>query len=89
MSVFEKGKKPLHIPTIAKEVYDVTGAGDTVIATATLALLSGATIQEAAVLSNTAAGIVVGKIGTAGVTPSELLTSLERENQKIQKLNKK
>jgi len=78
MSVFEKGKKPLHIPTIAKEVYDVTGAGDTVIATATLALLSGATIQEAAALSNAAAGIVVGKIGTAGVTSSELLASLKK-----------
>jgi len=78
MSVLEKGKKSFHIPTIAKEVYDVTGAGDTVIACATLALLAGASIHDAAVLSNTAAGIVVGKIGTATVTPSELLSSLRK-----------
>jgi D-beta-D-heptose 7-phosphate kinase/D-beta-D-heptose 1-phosphate adenosyltransferase len=81
MSVLEKGKKSLHIPTIAKEVYDVTGAGDTVIACAALALLAGASIQEAAVLSNTAAGVVVGKIGTATVTPSELLSSLKKQYQ--------
>jgi len=76
LTVFEKGKKPLHIPTGAMEVYDVTGAGDTVIATAALALLSGGSIQEAAILANTAAGIVVGKIGTAAVTAEELLSSL-------------
>jgi len=76
LSVFERGKKPLHIPTIAKEVYDVTGAGDTVIATASLALLSDASIQEAAILANTAAGIVVGKLGTASLTPEELLQAL-------------
>ena len=76
MSVFEKGKKTLHIPTVAKEVYDITGAGDTVIATASLALLSGSTIDEAAVLANIAAGIVVGKIGTATSTSGELLDAL-------------
>jgi D-beta-D-heptose 7-phosphate kinase/D-beta-D-heptose 1-phosphate adenosyltransferase len=76
MSVFEKGKKAIHIPTVAKEVYDITGAGDTVIATAALALLSGSSILEAAVLANTAAGIVVGKIGTASVTSEELVASL-------------
>ena len=76
MSVFEKGKKALHIPTVAKEVYDITGAGDTVIATAALALLSDASILEAAELANIAAGIVVGKIGTAAVTSDELLDSL-------------
>lgn len=76
MTVFEKGEKALHIPAVAKEVYDITGAGDTVIATAALALLSGSSIQEAAVLANTAAGIVVGKIGTASVTSEELLASL-------------
>jgi D-beta-D-heptose 7-phosphate kinase/D-beta-D-heptose 1-phosphate adenosyltransferase len=78
MTVFEKGKKPLHIPTGAKEVYDVTGAGDTVIATAALVLLSGGSIQEAAILANTAAGIVVGKMGTAAVTSEELLSSLAK-----------
>lgn len=76
MSVFEKRKKVLHIPTVAKEVYDITGAGDTVIATAALALLSEASILEAAELANIAAGIVVGKIGTAAVTSDELLDSV-------------
>ncbi len=73
MSVFERGKAPVHIPTVAREVFDVTGAGDTVIATAALALLAGATLLEAAILANAAAGVVVGKIGTAVVTPEELL----------------
>lgn len=82
MSILERGKKSIHIPTKAIEVYDVTGAGDTVIATASLALLSGASIQEAAVLANTAAGIVVGKIGTATAGSSELLASLRKENNK-------
>lgn len=76
LTVFEKGKKEIHIPTIAKEVFDVTGAGDTVIATASLALLSSASILEAAMLANAAAGVVVGKIGTATVTPDELINAL-------------
>jgi D-beta-D-heptose 7-phosphate kinase/D-beta-D-heptose 1-phosphate adenosyltransferase len=76
MSIFEQGKKPIHIPTNAREVFDVTGAGDTVIATAALALLSGATIQEAAILANAAAGVVVAKIGTATCSPEELLSAL-------------
>jgi rfaE bifunctional protein kinase chain/domain len=76
LTVFEKGKKEIHIPTIAKEVFDVTGAGDTVIATASLALLSDASILEAAMLANAAAGVVVGKIGTATVTPGELINAL-------------
>jgi D-beta-D-heptose 7-phosphate kinase/D-beta-D-heptose 1-phosphate adenosyltransferase len=65
----------LHIPTVAKEVFDVSGAGDTVIATFTLAIAGGASPLEAALLSNHAAGIVVGKIGTATVTAEELLQS--------------
>ncbi len=64
-----------HIPTIAQEVFDVSGAGDTVIATFTLAIAAGASPIEAAIISNHAAGIVVGKIGTATVTPEELLSS--------------
>lgn len=76
LSVFEAGRKPVHIPTIAQEVFDVTGAGDTVVAAAALALMAGATILEAACLSNAAAGIVVGKIGTAAVTPEELIAAL-------------
>ncbi len=77
MSIFEKRKKAIHIPTVAKEVFDITGAGDTVIGTAALAVVSGASILEAAVLANIAAGIVVGKIGTATVTSEELLNSLK------------
>jgi D-glycero-beta-D-manno-heptose-7-phosphate kinase len=62
-------QKPFHIPTVAQEVFDVSGAGDTVIAAFTLAIAAGASPMEAALLSNYAAGIVVGKIGTATVTP--------------------
>jgi len=78
LSVFEKGKKTVHIPAHAKQVYDVTGAGDTVIAVSSLALLAGASILEASQLANTAAGIVVGKLGTATLTPEELLSALRR-----------
>ncbi len=76
MAVFERGRRPIHIPTVAREVFDVTGAGDTVIAAASLALLCGATIREAALIANAAAGIVVGKIGTATATPRELTAAL-------------
>jgi rfaE bifunctional protein kinase chain/domain len=72
MSLFEKKKPPVHIPTRAREVYDVTGAGDTVISTLTLALAAGAPLRIAAELANHAAGIVVGKLGTAAVSRSEL-----------------
>ena len=65
-----------HIPTVAREVYDVTGAGDTVIATLALALASGASLEEAAVLANHGAGVVVGKVGTASVTRDELLATI-------------
>ena len=73
MSLYEQAAKPLHIPATAREVFDVTGAGDTVIATAALSLAAGATLTEAAILANMAAGIVVGKLGTATVTSEELL----------------
>jgi rfaE bifunctional protein kinase chain/domain len=76
MTVFQNGKKLIHIPTVAREVFDVTGAGDTVIAASALALLAGASIEQAAAIANAAAGIVVGKIGTATATPEELLTAL-------------
>lgn len=72
------GEKPFHIPTVAQEVFDVSGAGDTVIATFTMAIAGGAAPIEAAILSNHAAGVVVGKIGTATLTPAELLASFER-----------
>lgn len=76
MSLFEKSKLPIHIPTVAKEVYDVSGAGDTVIATLSLALTSGASFKEAAILANHAAGIKVGKVGTAPVHLKELRENL-------------
>lgn len=77
MSLFVRGAKPLHIPTAAREVFDVTGAGDTVVATLALALSVGAQLPEAAVLANVAAGVVVGKLGTATANPDELLAALE------------
>lgn len=77
MLLCQRGQKPFHIPTVAQEVFDVSGAGDTVIACFTLAIAAGASPIEAAILSNHAAGIVVGKIGTATVGPEELLASLE------------
>jgi len=76
MSVFEDGRVT-HIPAVGKEVYDVTGAGDTVIAALGLALTSGAALREAAVIANHAAGVVVGKVGTATVSRQELLDALK------------
>ena len=75
MLLCQRDRRPFHIPTIAQEVFDVSGAGDTVIATFTLAIAAGASPREAAILSNHAAGIVVGKIGTATVVPEELAAS--------------
>jgi len=72
MLLCPRGEKPTLIPTVAQEIYDVSGAGDTVIASFTLAIAAGASPAEAAVFSNHAAGVVVGKMGTAVVTPREL-----------------
>lgn len=72
MDLFERGGRDFHIPAEAKEVFDVTGAGDTAIGIFALSLASGASFREAAYLANKAAGIVVGKIGTATVSPAEL-----------------
>ena len=76
MSLFEDGRVT-HIPAVAKEVYDVTGAGDTVLAALALAMASGASLQEAAVIANHAAGVVVGRAGTATVSREELLEALK------------
>jgi D-beta-D-heptose 7-phosphate kinase/D-beta-D-heptose 1-phosphate adenosyltransferase len=76
MSLFTADGAITHIPTVAREVYDVTGAGDTVIATLTLALATGASFREAAVMANHAAGVVVGKLGTATVSREELLKTI-------------
>jgi len=72
MKLFEKDSRPTYIPTVAQEVFDVSGAGDTVIAAFTLALAAGASKLEAAHIANSAAGIVVGKVGTAVTTRKEL-----------------
>ena len=72
MSLLEESGLLINIPTTAREVYDVTGAGDTVIATLTLALASGATPEEAAIIANQAAGIVVAKVGTATASRAEI-----------------
>jgi D-beta-D-heptose 7-phosphate kinase/D-beta-D-heptose 1-phosphate adenosyltransferase len=77
MMLFRSGEKPFHIPTRAQEVFDVSGAGDTAIALFTLSLCGGATPAEAADISNHASGVVVGKLGTATLTPAELLVSFE------------
>jgi len=77
MSLFEKDGKITNIPTFAKEVYDIIGAGDTSVATLTLALASGANLEEAAIIANHAAGITVGKIGTSTVSLEELKRSIE------------
>jgi D-glycero-beta-D-manno-heptose-7-phosphate kinase len=79
MMLFEKGKKPHHIPTKARQVFDVSGAGDTAIALFTLALCCDATPAEAADIANHASAVVVGKLGTATVTPEELSASFQND----------
>ncbi len=77
MMLFQRGLAPFALPTRAQEVFDVSGAGDTVIALFTLCLAAGATAEEAAEMANHAAGVVVGKLGTATLSPAELLKSFE------------
>lgn len=72
MALFEKDRRTAKIPTTAREVFDVSGAGDTVIAVFALGISVGASLRDAAILSNLAAGIVVGKLGTATIEPTEL-----------------
>ncbi len=79
MIIFEKGKSYHKIPTVAQEVFDVSGAGDTVIAVYTLSVISGASAPMAAHIANYAAGIVVGKVGIAVVEKGDLLKGLRRE----------
>jgi len=80
MSLFKREAPPQHFSATAREVFDVTGAGDTVLATCALALGTGACPEEATILANHAAGIVVGKVGTAIVTPRELRRELEERS---------
>jgi len=79
MALFEKNGEITNIPTVAKEVYDVSGAGDTVTACLGLAIAANATLKDAAIIANHAAGIVVGKVGTATCTIEELKKSIENE----------
>jgi D-beta-D-heptose 7-phosphate kinase/D-beta-D-heptose 1-phosphate adenosyltransferase len=76
MLLCQPDQAPTHIPTAAQEVFDVSGAGDTVIAAFTLAVAAGASPLEAALISNCTAGIVVGKVGTATALPEELLARI-------------
>jgi D-beta-D-heptose 7-phosphate kinase/D-beta-D-heptose 1-phosphate adenosyltransferase len=77
MLLCRRNESPFLIPTVAQEVFDVSGAGDTVIASFTAAIAAGASPVEAAIFSNHAAGVVVGKVGTAAVSPEELLQSFK------------
>lgn len=81
MMLLESGNEPLFLSTQAREVYDVTGAGDTVIATLAGALASGQSLASAAALANIAAGLVVRKIGVATVTPGEIQVALHQRGQ--------
>ncbi len=81
MSLFEAGRPVAHIPTFAREVYDVTGAGDTVMAVLAMALAAGAPLPAAAVLANYGAGVVVGKRGTATVSRAELARAIRDVRQ--------
>lgn len=81
MTLLQPGHAPLHLPTEAREVFDVTGAGDTVIAALAAALAAGQDLAHACRLANLAAGIVVGKLGTATVSPAELQRALRHEDE--------
>jgi D-beta-D-heptose 7-phosphate kinase/D-beta-D-heptose 1-phosphate adenosyltransferase len=76
MSLFEKSGRYTHLPTVAREVFDVTGAGDTVVGVVALALAAGADYPEACYLANHAAGVVIREVGTATCSPTQLRGSL-------------
>ena len=82
MALFQKGKSLVKISTVAQDVFDVSGAGDTVISAYTLARSRKATALEAAHISNCAAGIVVGKVGVAVTTQDELIAHIEGQMRK-------
>lgn len=79
--VSKNNQKPIHLPTQAQEIFDVSGAGDTVIATLAFCLNQGFGLEEAAYTANCAAGIVVGKVGTATTTKQEILDAIQRRDQ--------
>ena len=79
MTLFVAGEKPFHVRARAKSVFDVTGAGDTVVATLAIALAAGTSLPDAVALASAAAGVVVSKIGTATVSPAELVAAAREE----------
>lgn len=79
MTLIRREQPEFHLPTLAQEVYDVTGAGDTVIGALAASLAAGASLEQACAIANTAAGIVVGKLGTSSVSPLELARALHME----------
>ncbi|MGM0594919.1 MAG: bifunctional D-glycero-beta-D-manno-heptose-7-phosphate kinase/D-glycero-beta-D-manno-heptose 1-phosphate adenylyltransferase HldE [Pseudomonadota bacterium] len=81
MTLLQKGREALHIPTRAREVFDVTGAGDTVVSTLAVALAAGEGLVESTVLANLAAGVVVGKLGTATVTVPEIRRAMREQDE--------
>ena len=76
MTLFRSGREPLHVAALAQEVFDVTGAGDTVVATVALALAARVAIEQAVALASLAAAISVSKRGTSTVSPAELITAI-------------
>ena len=83
MALFERGKKPYKIAAETRQIFDVSGAGDTVAAVLSLSLAAGADYRQAMALANTAAGIVVGKVGTATTTPEELQQALGPSTERV------
>jgi D-beta-D-heptose 7-phosphate kinase/D-beta-D-heptose 1-phosphate adenosyltransferase len=83
MALFQRGARPVHIRSAAREIFDVTGAGDTVIGTLALALAAGGTLEYAGRLGNCAAGIVVGKVGTSTVTLTELASKIQKPRRTL------
>ena len=81
MMLFQQNEKPHYIPTKARQVFDVSGAGDTAIALFTLGLVCGATPIEAAEIANHGSAVVVSKLGTATVTRDEIIASLREDNE--------
>ncbi len=76
MTLFRADREPVHMPALARKVYDVTGAGDTVIASLAAAVGAGASLDEAARLANVAAGIVVEQVGTTAIRAEDLRAEL-------------
>jgi D-beta-D-heptose 7-phosphate kinase/D-beta-D-heptose 1-phosphate adenosyltransferase len=86
MTIFRQKKAPVHVPALERPVFDVTGAGDTVLSLLGFVLAAGGTIEEAAEIANVAGGIVVGKVGAVPVSKEEIIDELLRDNQAARKV---